>query len=352
MNLQILSGVHKGAEIEVSAAGLRIGYGAGCDIELLDLGIDVQIQVRFDPTDSVFSVSDPDGFSCLVSSDGELISTGKAQHSGFLFLGSVVIHLGLLPEGELQVVPAHIEKKHQAYLSKSDETSLEADKETPQELAPITPPIHIHEVAPEVKSSKLNKPVLLCIFGCLAMFSMVLFVLLAPVEKTALTQSRAIKPTFANTPVAGDAIAGGSGSETDGTADPLPAVTEAESALRWLAKAFDEAKLSQYLEVAQMGTQIRLVGVLSEKDTQIFEGVISDWQQQFGQRITLTAEIRKPINELPFKIREVNPGPQGWIVTTENHYIYLGGVYKGFRLDRVERNRLVFGGKATLDITL
>ncbi len=351
MILQILSGVHKGAELEVSAAGLRIGYGEQCDIELLDLGFDVQIHVRYNLTDGVFSVSDPDKFSCLVSPDGELLNEGKALHSAFLFLGSVIIHLGHQPEGEGWFVPAHIETKHQEYQSKDDDADLDSDTETSPLSVENHTPAHVVEHSTEIKKSTVNKPVLLCILACFAMFAIVLFVLLAPAEKLSFAQSQSMKPTPAYAPVASDAPVVGSGSETDGL-EVLPEFTEAETALRWLVSAFNEAKLSQYLDVAQVGTQIRLMGALSEKDTQIFEGVISDWQQQFGERITLTAEIRKPINDLPFKIREVNPGPQGWVVTTENHYIYLGGIYKGFRLDKVERNRLIFGGKATLDITL
>ena len=351
LNLQILSGVHKGAELELSAAGLRLGYGAQCDIELLDLGFEVLVHVSYDHSNNVFSVSDPAGFSRLVSSDGEVLTTGRAQHSAFLFLGPVIVYLGPLAGEEMLSIPQHIANKHQNYQSKQEESNSALDTETPlvPEENQITEPLS-EPIAP-IKSSGVNKPVLLCLFGCLAMFVMVLFIVIAPAEKSSYSQVARPAATLIEAPVASETPVEGSGSE-GGVTEISSEFPESESALRWLASAFDEARLSQYLEVAQVGRQIVLKGALSEKDTLIFEGVISDWQNQFGQGFTLIAEIRKPINELPFKIREVNPGPQGWIVTTENHYLYLGGIYKGFRLDRVERNRVVFGGKATLDITL
>jgi type III secretion protein D len=107
------------------------------------------------------------------------------------------------------------------------------------------------------------------------------------------------------------------------------------------------------VELVSMETSdghVRLHAQLSEAETLRLEGVLRALKQQYGQGVSVAAEVSPLSRDLPFKIREIVMGPASHITLTTGAVVYEGQAVDGVRLLAIKPGKLVFAGARRIEV--
>ena len=83
-----------------------------------------------------------------------------------------------------------------------------------------------------------------------------------------------------------------------------------------------------------------------------FEQMMLDFERDHGAAVKVAAKVIPLWTLLPFRIREVVPGPSGWVVTDKGERVLVGGEVSGYKLSSLAPNKVVLEGPRRVEIDL
>lgn len=131
------------------------------------------------------------------------------------------------------------------------------------------------------------------------------------------------------------------------TLDPAQKEAAAKS---WILSRLERVGLSRVIQARSATNSLHLTGELSTRQIQAFEKVLLDFERQ-NHDIEFSASIRELKPALPFKIKEMSVGANGWIVTDSGAQVFVGGEHKGYRLSALSNKRIQFTGPDSIELS-
>ncbi|WP_138516618.1 hypothetical protein [Limnobacter alexandrii] len=122
-------------------------------------------------------------------------------------------------------------------------------------------------------------------------------------------------------------------------------------AKNWILASLEQFELAEAISVKALPGQLHLSGELNTRQIKTFEKVLLDFEK-LSHDILFTASIRERKPALPFKIKEMSTGSNGWIVTDSGVQVFVGGEHKGYRLVSLSQKRIQFTGPDSIDLSL
>ncbi len=104
------------------------------------------------------------------------------------------------------------------------------------------------------------------------------------------------------------------------------------------------AGLSKKLQVISQQPEFTLRGNLSEEETQRWEMLLLEFNDEFGRLLPVRATITVLARRLPVNIQSVVGGPMPFIITDSGQRISVGGDANGHTISAIRDNEVIFDG--------
>ena len=352
LEIQVLSGVHAGARYAVTLPRFRLAGDEHSELVLLDEGIeDVEI---------AFEVTGAGDLSIMSRADYEVVDAagmpvrpstrwGRGQ---FLVIAGVWLALASAGVALLNR-PARREPElaqlFSAALARPQPSaavlSSEADRSTAAEAAD-----------PNRKEVRRARKLATLALG--AIIAMVLTAGLG-VALVAVSAENSLGQATAAAEAAQLKRLVVALSATSATLGP-----SAEETAAMRVKVAREA-LNRSVERAELATSVTMEwGRDGDRDTVVvqatinpsmlpkFEQMMFDFERDHGASVKVAAKVVPLWTLLPFRIREVVPGPSGWVVTDKGERVLVGGEVSGYKLSSLAPNKVVLEGPRHVEIDL
>ena len=148
----------------------------------------------------------------------------------------------------------------------------------------------------------------------------------------------------ANVPAAAVAAAAATNEARAG----LPASTLAEEFTRGLA----DRELADKLDLSLGAERWDIRGSLNPEEQHSFERLLVRFMEDRKPEFVINVNLMTPAESLPFKVIEVISGKSAAIVTDAGERIAVGETVQGYRLTAVETGKAVFTGKRRIEVVL
>lgn len=351
LEVQILSGVHAGSRFPVAKALFRLASDEHADLALLDAALEGQ-ELTFSATDggalSIMSRADYEIFDAFRVPVRPKTRWAKGQ---FLLIADVWLALGepgaplmSLPTGERTVLAAEF----------SEALKTPPRRESTLKLNPAPAKPQPESEGERREARRVRRT------ASIALLAIVIAVLLAggAVALIAVQADQSLQQAVAAQSAARAAAPKKPVVELSGTSETLAsdpaelAAMRLKAAREALEKGLDQAGLAEDVKV-QWGTDaVALEASINARVLRELELVLFDFDQKFGGSFKVEVKVTPLWMLLPFRIREVVAGGNGWVVTENGERILVGGEFSGYRLVLLSRDRLIFSGPKVVELDL
>ena len=341
LEIQVLSGVHAGARYQLVRPSFRLAGDEHAELVLLDEGLE-DAELNFQVTDrgdlSVMSRSDYEIFD----QSGEPVRPATRWGLGqFLVISRVWLALGRVGDA-LMVKPDRREPELAIAFS--------AALNRPSKRPPV-PLIENKSEDPDRAAARRARRV-----ASIALGSIVAMVLVAGVGVALVAVS-------AENSLKGAAVADGlkpkaPSSEFSATEVAIEPPQEEMATLRVktakdaLERMLGAAGLTSSVAVKWDGSVVDVRATINSRSVPQFEQLMLEFERDFGSCCKVLAKVVPPWSLLPFRIREVVTGPDGWIVTDAGERVLVGGTVGGYTLNRAGPDKVVLSGPRDVEIDL
>lgn len=107
----------------------------------------------------------------------------------------------------------------------------------------------------------------------------------------------------------------------------------------------------QSVNIEKQDDQWLLTGDLAPYDYEKLARMQVRFQKKYKPDFNIVNNVGKTEQSLPFAIHRVISGPMGHIEADDGHQLYVGNEYKGFKLVGITKDKIMFTGKNTIEIT-
>lgn len=303
MELRVLSGLHRGAVMELDADIDEITIGArphsDFDVLLADAGIATQ-HCRIRWVAGRLHIEPLEGKVC--DAQGRQVSQAVIVERGSTYrLGEVWI--GFFQEGD------------------------------PATEAPASPPAAVRESGyPRSKASVIAAALVATLLPVAWFMSMA----------WGSAPARPSEPTQAGTPAIPRALTAGS---SDAQASPAN-LAEA------FTRALVERDLRDRLDLQFQPTRWEIRGSLDADERQRFERFLVRFTETHKPTFLIKVSLVTPAELLPFTVVEVITGKGAAIVTDGGERLLVGDSYQGWKLVSVDAGKVVFSGRQRVEVSL
>lgn len=149
-------------------------------------------------------------------------------------------------------------------------------------------------------------------------------------------------------PSAASAVASMQGGAPAEPRRPLSPAKLAEEFTRSLA----ERELKERLELRLQPDLWEIRGSLDADEQQRFERLLMRFTETRKPSFPIKVTLLSPAELLPFKVVEAISGKSGSVVTDDGERLQVGDTHRGWRLSAVEPGKVVFIGKQRVEIAL
>jgi type III secretion protein D len=326
MELRMLSGLHRGAALGVEEGVMTLGASTDADVLVADPGVaPVHARLRRNGPSVVLTpaggeVRDSQGR--LVEGPAD-ISPGSVYRLGEVWIGFFSENDPWLdtPEGVVASTPAAADAPRGSRLAR----------------------IWAHFTPPQKRALRLCMWAfaILGILGMLAAFTTVLREQNGSKRerKAASAAMRAKdKPQLPETEVPAD------------SAPPAPAALPPAELERVFRRQLADRELIDKVEL-DLGARAWIVrGSLDADDQAMLDRMVRTFGQKFGTAVPIEVSIVPLADLLPFRVVQVTSGKTANVVIDSGERLFVGDTVKGYRLQSVEPNRVVFAGRRRIDL--
>ena len=344
--IKVHAGLHDGACIPLTNEPISIGFRANADLNLLEGFKPFKVTVTPALSINGITIQVDQGDAALCTDNGQPLESVTVQISStdqltlpiFILSDSTIVSISHSNQA-LDLVPVCVIEAWESYKKNINLPSKPSGSSISNNPLTNSEPIRIKE-----SGFFQSKPVIFLGFAiCFCLLAV--FGLLIPTEghTTAPIKSadtlRIVQPDamisqkkeMLNSPMM--------------TQDMLWA-----EARRWVNERIEQSGLTDKVKTSFDGGEFIFKAELLKQERFVFEGVVADLAKKYGEHIRISAKISSADPVLPFQIRELSSDPNGWIVTDTGEKIFKGGVYKGYRLVSVQKDKASFQGPVYIDV--
>lgn len=356
LEIQVLSGVHAGASYRVSSATFRLGGDGDAELCLLDPGLET-IELTFQLTsDTELAVLSRADYEVLDAYGVPVRPKTRWVLGHFLIVANVWLALARAGEA-LRERPAS-ESKELAQVFADALTRPSGARARPLTEPPTRPQAGALD-APDPQALHARK------MASIALGAIVALVLVAGlgVALVAISADNSLSnpATQAGSAASRRVLASSSTSSTLGVATSATVAVQTpqevaaerlKTAQRALASLLEKAGLQSSTEVTWQPDAVSLEANINPSAVPQLEQVVLDFERDHGAACKLSVRVKPLWTQLSFRVREVVPGDNGWIVTDQGERVLVGGTVGGYVLTSVGPERVVLKGPQRVEIDL
>jgi len=118
-----------------------------------------------------------------------------------------------------------------------------------------------------------------------------------------------------------------------------------------LDRMLQERDLDAGVRVEVDNDRLVLVGELPRQRLAVVERLIERFNDRYDTPVTLTANVKEHLTQLPFQIAQIVGGKRGHVVTSDGRRLFLGDQIDGLRLTSIDSGKVVFEGDQRYEVT-
>jgi type III secretion protein D len=130
----------------------------------------------------------------------------------------------------------------------------------------------------------------------------------------------------------------------------IPRLATPEDVSRKLHKMLTERELKN-ITIAKQPHQVILNGALKKEEKARLERMLTRFHQRFSTSVTIDNQVYLTSTQLPFEITQITSGSMASVVTGQGKRLFIGDELNGIRLVSVDRNKIIFKGKRSYEVT-
>lgn len=325
--LRILSGLHRGAAIYPGKASLSVGSDPGCDIVLLDEGVQGEhlvLEPLSTPGHPTWQVFVSDRAARATDAQGSDWTSGATLAEGEL-IGLGEVWLCITPANAPWMPPPAILGS--------------AVPKAPDESRPM-PRRRMQLPRLGRKSAWLTGTLALLTTGVLLVFWGVMPI--PSLAGAAAATGGWASPAQAQSPETAEAAEAESPTR-------VPTANALSNATVEARRLFKERGLVQ-VSVAVAAGQLRIDAELDESQRVKFENALIVLDKRLGGAIDIQAQMVQPKRDLPFTVQQVLMGPASRVVLSDGRILRVGESADGVKLTAVRPGKLQFMARRAVEV--